>query len=88
MERMRRRPGKGIWLMGGGELTREFLKADLVDAVDVSIMPTLLGAGIPLFPGGFPQRDFRLADAQTFAQGSAMLRYERARTEARRKAVR
>ncbi len=28
---LRKRPGKNIWLMGGGELARDFLKADLVD---------------------------------------------------------
>ena len=29
--KLRRHSGKNIWLMGGGELARDFLKADLVD---------------------------------------------------------
>src|SRR5690242_10111663 len=49
-------PGKEIWLMDGGELAREFLKEDLVDRIDLGIIPVLLGEGIPLFPHGFPQR--------------------------------
>jgi dihydrofolate reductase len=31
IQQLRKRPGKDIWLMGGGELARDFLKADLVD---------------------------------------------------------
>ena len=48
---LRARPGKDIWLMGGGELARDFLKEDLLDRMDLGIMPVLLGEGIPLFPG-------------------------------------
>lgn len=47
--------------MGGGELAREFLKADLVDELHLGVAPVLLGAGIPLFPSSFPQRNFALA---------------------------
>jgi dihydrofolate reductase len=54
--RLRGQPGRNIFLMGGGELAREFLKADLIDEVWLSIVPVLLGEGIPLFPSGFPQR--------------------------------
>jgi dihydrofolate reductase len=56
---LRKRTGKNIWMMGGGELGREFLKADLVDEIYLGIVPTLLGEGIPLFPSGFPQEIFR-----------------------------
>jgi dihydrofolate reductase len=31
IQQLRERPGKDIWLMGGGELARAFLNADLVD---------------------------------------------------------
>jgi dihydrofolate reductase len=46
---LRKRAGKNIWMMGGGELAREFLKADLVDEIHLGIVPVLLGEGIPLF---------------------------------------
>jgi dihydrofolate reductase len=70
-------PGKDIWLMGGGELAREFLKEDLVDRMDLGIMPILLGEGIPLFPPGFPQRDFTLVKFQAYKSGVVMANYER-----------
>jgi dihydrofolate reductase len=74
---IRRRPGKNIWLMGGGETAREFLKADLVDEIYLGIVPVLLGGGIPLFPAGFPQRDFRLTENKTYSKGLIALKYRR-----------
>ncbi len=47
-----------MWWMGGGELAREFFKADLVDELYLGVVPVLLGEGIPLFPSGFPQGIF------------------------------
>ncbi len=44
------KPGKDIWLWGGGELFHSLLGAGLVDGVDVAVIPVLLGGGIPLLP--------------------------------------
>src|SRR5437899_2735844 len=63
---LRKRPGKNIWLMGGGELARDFLKADLVDELYLGIVPVLLGEGIPLFPRGFPQLNFTAVENRTY----------------------
>lgn len=82
---LRKRPGKDIWLMGGGELARDFLKADLVDELYLGIVPVLLGEGIPLFPSGFPQRDFSLVENKTYSKGLIALKYKRARPRTKRK---
>jgi len=79
IRQLRKRPGKDIWLMGGGELAREFLSADLVDELYLGIVPVLLGEGIPLFPSGFPQRNFTLVENKTYSQGLITLKYRRAR---------
>jgi dihydrofolate reductase len=50
LESLRSKPGKDIWLFGGGSLFASLLSDGLVDAVEVSVMPTLLGGGVPLFP--------------------------------------
>ena len=42
--------GKDIWLFGGGSLFSTFLQLGLVDAVEVAIIPVLLGGGLPLLP--------------------------------------
>ena len=49
---LKAKPGKDIWLFGGGELFRTLLDAGLVDSVELAVMPVLLGNGIPLLPPG------------------------------------
>jgi dihydrofolate reductase len=44
---LKERPGKDIWLFGGGSLFRSLLDAGFVDGVDVAIIPVLVGGGIP-----------------------------------------
>jgi dihydrofolate reductase len=46
---LKRRPGKEICLMGGGELAQSLLAAGLVDRIGLNIHPILLGSGIPTF---------------------------------------
>ena len=47
---LKTKPGKDIWLFGGGELFRSLLAAGLVDGWTPAIIPVLLGGGIPLLP--------------------------------------
>jgi dihydrofolate reductase len=84
VSKLRKRPGKDIWLLGGGELAREFLKADLIDELYIGMVPVLLGEGIPLFPSGFPQRDFSLIENKTYSQGMIALKYKRVQPKAKR----
>lgn len=82
---LRKKNGKHIWMMGGGELARDFLKADLIDELYLGIVPVLLGEGIPLFPSGFPQRNFALVENKSYSRGLIGLKYERVRTKPKRK---
>jgi dihydrofolate reductase len=49
---LKARSGRDIWLFGGGELFRALLDAGHVDAVEVALMPVMLGEGVPLLPPG------------------------------------
>jgi len=85
LRKIRRNRGKHIFHMGGGELARSFLQADLIDDLVLGIVPILLGEGLPLFPGGFPQRDFTLVENKTYSKNQILLTYRRVRSKRKRK---
>ena len=66
-----------LWLVGGGQLVREFLRLDLIDRIELFIAPVILGDGIPLFPPATPQRDLKLAASQAYGSGFVRLTYRR-----------
>jgi RibD C-terminal domain len=70
---LKEKPGRDIWLFGGGSLFRSLLDAGLVDTVEVGVMPVLLGSGIPRLPPGASTRlELR---TQNPASGIVMLSY-------------
>lgn len=85
VQEIRQTKGKDIWLMGGGEIARDFLQADLVDELHLGVVPVLLGEGLPLFPGGFHQRNFKLTENKSFSQGLVSLKYKRLRARGKKK---
>jgi dihydrofolate reductase len=74
---LRSKSGKDIWLFGGGLLFRSLLEARLVDAVEVSVMPVLLGEGIPLLPAKPSSERYKLslASSRAFKTGIVSLEY-------------
>ena len=43
--------GKDVWLMGGASAIRQYLEAGLLDEIEISLTPVLLGGGESLFAG-------------------------------------
>jgi dihydrofolate reductase len=72
---LRSKPGKDIWLFGGGLLFRSLLEAQLVDTVEVAVMPVLLGGGIPLLPPPARQVRLKLVGSKAFKTGVMSLEY-------------
>lgn len=62
----------------GGATIRSFLAAGLIDDLVVSIIPVVLGRGIPLFGLGIPPMPLVLDGVEAFPSGLAQLRYSRA----------
>jgi dihydrofolate reductase len=72
---LKARPGRDIWLYGGGSLCRVLVDAGLVDTVEVAVMPVLLGGGVPLLPPG-SSVTLELSDERTLpASGIVALAY-------------
>jgi dihydrofolate reductase len=59
-------PGKDIWLFGGGALFRSLLEKGLVSMIEVSVIPVLLGQGIPLLPPPAKRRALELISHQAY----------------------
>lgn len=57
-----------IWIVGGGELLHFFLKEKLVDDLIVTIAPTLIGRGIPLFRENDFETELFLKEVKQFNQ--------------------
>jgi dihydrofolate reductase len=72
---LKAKPGRDVWLFGGGGLFRSLLDAGLVDTVELAIVPVLLGSGVPLLaPGGTTK--LALADQKTLpTSGIVVLSY-------------
>lgn len=74
---LRAQKGKDIALFGGGELFRSLLAAGQVDEVSVSVIPVLLGAGIPFLPPPADRATLRLRQHRIYEKsGTVGLEYE------------
>lgn len=72
---LKAKKGRDIWLYGGGELFRSLLEANLVDTVEVAVIPVILGSGIPLLSPGATTK-LVLADQKTLKKsGTVALAY-------------
>ena len=74
---IRQKDGLNIWLVGGGEIISEFLNKNLIDTYIISILPILLGKGIPLFRSGIQEIRLRLHRNVAYPSGLVQLSYER-----------
>jgi dihydrofolate reductase len=73
---LRGEEGKDIWLFGGGELFRELLAEGLVDTVEVTVSPVLLGGGTRLLGGVAGSSKLRLEGNRIYGSGVISLTYE------------
>jgi dihydrofolate reductase len=75
VRRLKAEGGKGLCLMGGGELAQPLFEAGLVDQVGVNIHPVLLGDGIPLFRPMPRQLNLELKEHRVLTNGCVYLLY-------------
>lgn len=90
VRRLKEEAGKDIAVFGGGALFRSLVDANLVDTVEVSMIPVILGDGVPLMPGPYRPVPLTLTGHQVLAAtGTLRLDYAigRAATKKRRRAV-
>ena len=65
-----------IWIVGGGAVAGECLRLGLADEVRYSILPILIGDGIPFFERLGTDVPLHLVEAKAYKTGMIALRYE------------
>lgn len=71
------RNGKDIWLFGGGELFRSMLDLGLVDAIEVAVIPVVLGKGLPFLPSPATKSKLKLTKHKVYRKtGTVLLTYQ------------
>jgi len=66
--KLKKEKGKNIWIVGGGELLHSFINEKLIDELIITVAPTLIGKGIPLFKEGNYQLELSLRGTRNFNQ--------------------
>ena len=74
-ERLRPR-FRSIWFVGGGVLSGECLRRGLADEVRYSIVPVVIGDGMPFFDKLDRDIALHLAESRAYRNGMVELRYE------------
>jgi len=73
--RLRRAPGKDIWLVGGAILFGAFLDAAEVDELVIHVIPVLIGEGILLIAPRHRDVPLKLLGTRKYADGVLRLHY-------------
>ena len=72
---LKQQDGKGICVMGGGDLARTLFEEDLIDEVGMNLHPILLGSGIPLFQPLTREISLELIEQRPLQHGCVNLLY-------------
>ncbi|MDQ1146612.1 dihydrofolate reductase [Bacillus sp. SORGH_AS 510] len=73
--KLKKKPGKDIWLYGGASLITTFINLGLVDEFRLSVHPIILGEGKPLFIDIKQRLNLKLVNTRTFSSGVVQLIY-------------
>lgn len=67
---------RNIWFVGGGDVSAQCVRLRVADEVRYSILPTLIGDGIPFFERLDTDIALHLLEATAYTSGMVALRYQ------------
>ncbi|MHB9147020.1 MAG: dihydrofolate reductase family protein [Candidatus Amoebophilus sp.] len=76
VEELKSKFSKGLYIEGGGEVISELRKDHLIDEYIISIIPILLGSGIPLFKACNVEEKLELSSAKAYPSGLVQVHYQ------------
>ncbi|MCI5774164.1 MAG: dihydrofolate reductase family protein [Erysipelotrichaceae bacterium] len=59
-------PGKDVWICGGVSLAQQLLELQLIDILHISIIPTIITKGIPLFANLKQQHELKFVSSTNY----------------------
>ena len=75
--KIKKAEGKDIAVFGGAELVSSLINLNLIDELQLAIVPVILGDGKPFFIKIKERKTFALKDAKTYDSGLVVLNYLR-----------
>jgi dihydrofolate reductase len=67
---------KSVWVVGGSVLAKDFIQQKLANEIRVSILPIILGDGLPYFDHIGQEQVLHLKDTTAYKNGMIELHYE------------
>lgn len=67
---------KNIWVVGGASLVKQFILLGLADEIRMTILPIILGDGLPFFDAIDQEKQLYLKDVSAYKNGMVELCYE------------
>lgn len=76
VRQLKEKESQDIWLVGGSQLIKIFLKENLVQDLIVFVIPVILGGGIPLFDRIGKEIKLRTGRVERYRNGMVSIEYE------------
>lgn len=75
VKNLKNQKGKDIWLVGGGLINTSLLNKNLIDEIQVFMMPIILSDGIDLFSAVPKETNLELVETKRYSTGAVELKY-------------
>ena len=76
---LKQQKGKGICVLGGGDLAKSLFDAGVIDEVGLNVHPIILGGGVPFFAPLQQRVKLKLMESRTIDGGCVLSTYRGAR---------
>ena len=76
IKQLKKQEGKDIWLIGGGQINTLLFNENLIDEMQIFVMPIVILDGIDLFELAPMERMFKLIKAKSYSTGVVELKYK------------
>ncbi|MFH4307029.1 dihydrofolate reductase family protein, partial [Acinetobacter baumannii] len=77
INKLKQQPGKDMVILGSPRFAHYLMQLGLIDEYKITVLPVLLGSGLPLFQGIEQKTSLKLIENKTFASGAIGLHYQK-----------